>query len=166
MTVVTPPYVSPLGHAFVASAKHFGYDVVDVNGPSLTGFTIPQGTLRAGRRCSSAKAFLLPAKSRPNLHVIGFTFVTKVILDNYKRAVGVQFDRFGVSYLVYARKEIILSAGSINTPQLLMLSGIGPANHLRKLGVSVQILVYSSRIWSEVPNFSLKFQKFSLRFCA
>ena len=73
--------------------------------------------------------------------MIGFTFVTKVILDNYKRAVGVQFDRFGVSYLVYARKEIILSAGSINSPQLLMLSGIGPANHLRKLGVSLFIAI-------------------------
>ncbi|RWS11939.1 GMC oxidoreductase-like protein 1, partial [Dinothrombium tinctorium] len=94
----------------------------------------PQATLRRGARCSTAKAFLQPAKARPNLHVIAFSYVTRIIFDDLKRAVAVQFDRFSLSYLVYARKEIIVSAGSINSPQLLMLSGIGPAEHLKSFG--------------------------------
>lgn len=64
-------------------------------------------------------------------------FVKQVIFDEYKRAIAVQFDRFSLSYIVYAHREIILSAGTINTPQLLMLSGIGPAADLKALGVSI-----------------------------
>ena len=76
-----------------------------------------------------------PARGRKNLHVLTFSYVTKILFANNKRAVGVQFDRFSMSYTVFARREIILSAGSINTAQLLMLSGVGPADHLKKLGI-------------------------------
>lgn len=84
---------------------------------------IPQGTIRRGARCSSAKAFLGDAKGRSNLHVVTFSHVLKLMFNNRKEAIGVVFERFSVRHRVYARKEVIVSAGSINTPQLLMLSG-------------------------------------------
>ena len=84
---------------------------------------IPQSTTRRGGRCSSAKAFLGDARGRSNLHVITFAHVTKVLFNHNKEAVGVNFERFGVPATVYARKEVILSAGAIGSPQLLMLSG-------------------------------------------
>lgn len=61
--------------------------------------------------------------------------ILKIIFDEFKAAVAVQFDRFSLSYLVYVRKEVIVSGGAINSPQILMLSGIGPANHLKSFGV-------------------------------
>lgn len=85
---------------------------------------IPQATIRRGGRCSTAKAYLLgDARYRANLHVVTFAFVIKILFNEFKEAVGVVFDRLGSRHYVYARREIILSAGSINTPQLLMLSG-------------------------------------------
>lgn len=110
---------------------------MDLNGPVQAGFAIPQGTIRRGARCSTAKAFLQPARQRPNLHVVTFAYVTRVLFNSGRRAVGVQFERFGLQHVVYARKEIILSGGSINSPQLLMLSGVGPADHLQSLGIPV-----------------------------
>lgn len=69
--------------------------------------------------------------------MVTFAYVTKILFNGHKRAVGVQFERFSLQHTVYARKEIILSGGSINSPQLLMLSGVGPADHLRSLGIPV-----------------------------
>ncbi|KAI1307963.1 Glucose dehydrogenase -like protein [Halotydeus destructor] len=102
-----------------------------------TGFMLPQGTLRRGARCSTAKAYLRPARKRPNLHVVTFAHVTKIVFDKHKRAIGVNFVRFQVPTCVYARKEIILSAGAVNSPQVLMLSGIGPRDHLSSMGIPV-----------------------------
>lgn len=104
-------------------------------GPIQAGFSTPQGTTRDGARCSTSKAFLRPARDRPNLHVLTFSYATRVLFSRKRRAVAVQFDRFGLTHTVHARKEIILSGGSINTAQLLMLSGIGPKDHLRSLGI-------------------------------
>lgn len=88
--------------------------------------------MKDGRRCSTKKAFLIPAKGRSNLHVKKYSMVTKIIIDeNSKRAIGVEFVTKLVKYRVFTRKEIIVSAGAINTPQLLMLSGIGPKEHLK-----------------------------------
>lgn len=137
LTVSSPPDPTLLALAFPEAGKHLGYPNVDLNGPLQTGFAIPQGTIRRGARCSTAKAFLQPARNRPNLHVVTFAYVTKVLFNEERRAVGVQFERFSLQNVVYARKEIILSAGSINTPQLLMLSGVGPAEHLQSLGIPV-----------------------------
>lgn len=110
-----------------------GYENRDLNGEKQTGFMIAQGTIRRGSRCSTAKAFLRPAKLRPNLHVAMLSHVTKVLIDPMsKLAFGVEFLRDRKMHYVRARKEVILSAGSINTPQLLMLSGIGPKNELAK----------------------------------
>lgn len=95
------------------------------------------GTLRNGLRCSTAKAFLRPIKNRPNLHISLHTQVLKIVLER-GRATGVLISKFGrIPTLVKADKEVVLSAGSINSPHLLMLSGIGPADQIRKAGVKV-----------------------------
>ena len=137
LTVSTPPDPTPIAVAFPEAGKQIGYPNVDLNGAVQSGFAIPQGTIRRGARCSTSKAFLQPARGRPNLHVVTFAYVTKVLFNGERRAVGVQFERFSLQHVVYARREIILSGGSINSPQLLMLSGVGPAEHLRSLGIPV-----------------------------
>ncbi|CAA3006459.1 glucose dehydrogenase [FAD, quinone]-like [Olea europaea subsp. europaea] len=137
LTVSSTPDPTPIAVAFPEAGKQLGYPNVDLNGPLQTGFAIPQGTIRRGSRCSTSKAFLQPARSRPNLHVVTFAYVTRILFNEHRRAVGVQFERFALQHVVYARKEIILSGGSINSPQLLMLSGIGPAQHLASLGIPV-----------------------------
>lgn len=87
---------------------------------------------------SASKAYIRPAKNRQNLHVAIFSRVTKILIDpQTKKAIGVEFVKKGISRIVYAKKEVILSAGPINSPQLLMLSGIGPKNHLQNLGIPV-----------------------------
>lgn len=137
LTVSTPPDVTPIAVDFPEAGKHLGYPNVDLNGPIQTGFSIPQGTIRRGARCSTSKAFLQPAKDRQNLHVVTFAYATKILFNDHKKAVAVQFDRFSLTHVVYAKREIIVSAGAINTPQLLMLSGIGPKDHLNSLGIPV-----------------------------
>ncbi|KAK1137822.1 hypothetical protein K0M31_002316 [Melipona bicolor] len=115
-----------------------GYEARDINGEHQTGFMFAQGTIRHGSRCSTAKAFLRPAKSRKNLHVALEAHVTKILIDSSsKRAYGVEFVRNGEMLRVLAKKEVIVSAGAVNSPQLLMLSGIGPREHLSQHGISV-----------------------------
>lgn len=95
------------------------------------------GTLRDGLRCSTAKAFLRPVKDRPNLHIILHTQALKVVVED-GRAIGVLISKLGrIPTLVKADKEVVLSAGAINSPHLLMLSGIGPADKIRKAGVKI-----------------------------
>ncbi len=90
------------------------------------GFMMAQGTIRRGSRCSTAKAFLRPIRHRPNFHISMNSHVLKINIDpTTKTAIGVQFQKNGVIYNVEATKEVILSAGSINSPQILMLSGVG-----------------------------------------
>ena len=97
-----------------------------------------QGTTRRGSRCSTSKAFLRPVRNRQNLHISMNSYVLKVLIDpNTKQATGVQFEKKGKIYNVKATKEVILSAGSIQTPQILMLSGVGPAAHLNDKGINV-----------------------------
>ena len=115
-----------------------GYDVVDHNGPQAAGFSFTLATLRNGSRCSAAKAFLRPARRRPNLHVAKHARATRLLVDAATNAtVGVEFVRDRLWRVAKARREVVLSAGSLNSPQLLMLSGLGPANHLRDLGIRV-----------------------------
>ncbi|XP_050520933.1 glucose dehydrogenase [FAD, quinone]-like [Daktulosphaira vitifoliae] len=128
---------SPIVNNFIEAAKEMGYDEVDINGARQTGFTRSQGTLRDGLRCSTGKAFLRPIKDRPNLHVSILTHALKVVVEDGK-AIGVLISKLGSApTLVKAHKEVILSAGAINSPQLLMLSGIGPADKLRKVGIKL-----------------------------
>ncbi|RWS26494.1 glucose dehydrogenase (acceptor)-like protein 3 [Leptotrombidium deliense] len=83
LTVQTTPSLTPIGLSWPAAGAFLNYKTIDVNGPTQTGFTTPQGTLRRGARCSTAKAFLLPAKARPNLHVIAFSYVTRSHPNNF-----------------------------------------------------------------------------------
>lgn len=102
------------------------------------GFGTGLSTIRKGTRCSTAKAFLGVAKERKNLHVLKFSHATKVLVDKETKSVtGIQFMKDDVLTEVSVRKEVILSAGSANTPQILMLSGIGPKDHLKELGIPV-----------------------------
>ena len=123
LTVQRSTWIGQLTYAFLEAAKMFGYPVLDANAENQNGFLIPQSTIRRGHRCSTAKAFLYSVRHRKNLHVVTFAYVTKILFNQYKEAIGVVFDRFGERHKVFARKEIILSGGSINSPQLLMLSG-------------------------------------------
>lgn len=110
--------------AFIQAGKEMGYPVRDINGEDQAGFMIAQGTIRRGSRCSTAKAFLRPARLRHNLHVALSTHVTRILINpTTMQAYGVEFVRNGRKQIVTAKKEVILSAGAINSPQTLMLSG-------------------------------------------
>lgn len=133
LTVQESPWRSPLALAFVKAGEELGYLNRDINGEQQTGFMIAQGTIRRGSRCSTAKAFLRPIRLRKNLHISMHSQVTKIMFDTSgeePRATGVQFVRDGRMHKVRARKEVILSSGAIGSPQILMLSGVGPAEDL------------------------------------
>ncbi|XP_070853715.1 glucose dehydrogenase [FAD, quinone] [Drosophila suzukii] len=135
-TVQDSPYNTPIGPAFLQAGEEMGYDIVDVNGEQQTGFGFYQFNMRRGSRSSTAKSFLRPARLRSNLHVALFSHVTKVLTDPHtKRATGVQFIRDGRLQNVYATREVILSAGAIGSPHLMMLSGIGHAEELGRVGI-------------------------------
>lgn len=127
-----------MGVAFLQAGEEMGYDIVDVNGDQQTGFAFYQFTMRRGTRCSAAKAFIRPVRLRNNLDISLWSHVTKVLINPVtRRAYGVEFIRDGKIEVVFAKKEVILSAGAINSPQLLMLSGVGPGAHLHQLGIPV-----------------------------
>jgi choline dehydrogenase len=108
----------------------------DFNGEQQAGFGLYQVTQRDGARCSTAAAFLKPVRQRANLHVRTHALVERVLLE-HGRAVGVQLRRGRHACERIEAGEVILAAGAINTPQLLMLSGLGPADHLREHGIEV-----------------------------
>ncbi|EAT36071.1 AAEL011806-PA [Aedes aegypti] len=131
-------YETPMLRSFIEAGKQMGYVETDPNGESLLGFSKAQATMRNGRRCSTAKAFLRPAAYRPNLHISTLSRVTRILIDPItKSAYGVEFLKHKRRYAVKASKEVVLSAGSIASPQLLMLSGVGPKEHLQEVGVPV-----------------------------
>ncbi|MBN9269345.1 MAG: GMC family oxidoreductase N-terminal domain-containing protein, partial [Mesorhizobium sp.] len=128
---------NPLCQAFIESAVDAGIPRNDdFNGVSQEGVGFYQITTRNARRCSAAVAYLKPAMKRPNLRVITRAHSER-ILFNGKRAIGVVFDRGGRKVAVRARREVIVSSGSINSPKLLLLSGVGPAGQLSGLGIPV-----------------------------
>ena len=132
------------------------YENRDGNGAYQTGFMIPQGTLRRGSRCSAAKAFLRPIRHRKNLHIAMEAMVTKVMIDQAtKTAYGVKFKRNGKIWVVHARKEVILSAGALNSPHLLMLSGIGPSVRLHKVFDYYNEYIGAIEIWKLLETFFL-----------
>ncbi|KAG8262408.1 hypothetical protein J6590_053045 [Homalodisca vitripennis] len=132
--------VRPLINDFAKGMNELGITPnIDVNGRRQIGCTPKQGFLKNGRRNSEAKAYLLPLKQRSNLKVSKYSLATQVLIDeNTKVAYGIEFiDKHNRVITVRSKKEVILSAGAINTPQLLMLSGIGPRKHLMDLGIRV-----------------------------
>ena len=99
---------------------------------------IAQGTVRQSHRFSASRAFLLPLQNRTNLHVSKNSRVLKILIDpKTKQTTGVVYDKNGIIYKVAVNKEVIISAGTKMSPQLLMLSGIGPAAHLTEMGINV-----------------------------
>jgi choline dehydrogenase len=128
------PAINPLCQAFFKAVQQAGHPLTDdVNGFRQEGFAAFDRTIFRGHRLSAARAFLHPAMSRPNLEVRTRAFVTRVLFEG-KRAVGVEVtDRKGTSRVTAG--EVILSGGSINSPQLLQLSGVGNARELEEVGV-------------------------------
>ncbi|XP_025205894.1 glucose dehydrogenase [FAD, quinone] isoform X2 [Melanaphis sacchari] len=134
------PYHPPLSLAILQAGLELGYQVRDLNGALHTGFAIAQTMSKNGSRFSSARAFLRPAKDRSNLHVMLNTTVTRVLIDPKKKAaygVEVYSGTDGRIISINARQEVIVSGGAVASPQLLLLSGIGPKDDLRAVGVPV-----------------------------
>jgi choline dehydrogenase len=127
---------NPLFHAFIEAGRAAGYGVTeDYNGERQEGFGPMEATIWQGRRWSAASAYLRPALKRPNCRLVR-GFARRVVIRE-GRATGVEIARGGRVEVVAARAGVILSASSINTPKLLMLSGIGPGAHLRAMGIPV-----------------------------
>jgi choline dehydrogenase len=130
------PRSNPLFEAFIKSGEQAGYPVTtDYNGQQQEGFGPMEATIWKGRRWSAANAYLKPAMAGGNVHIVR-GFARKVVMEG-TRAVGVEIEARGAVQVIRAKSEVILAASSINTPKLLMLSGIGPADHLREHGVEV-----------------------------
>jgi choline dehydrogenase len=135
--VATGACRNPLSQAFIEAAQQAGYAFTDdVNGYRQEGIGPYDMTVRQGRRSSAARAYLHPVLGRANLTVETRAFTTRVMIDG-GRAVGLEYEQLGLVHQPRAEREVILSTGAINTPQLLMLSGIGPADHLKEMGLEV-----------------------------
>jgi choline dehydrogenase len=135
LNVVDANWTSTLAPRLVESAKSLGIAPNDdFNGPEQEGVGLFQLTQKRGRRWSSADAFLHPVEDRPNLTVITEATTRRVLLDG-GRATGVEYEREGTPVIARAGREVVVCAGAFNSPQLLMLSGIGPADHLREHGI-------------------------------
>ncbi|CAH2093537.1 unnamed protein product [Euphydryas editha] len=128
---------SPL--KYLKAFKEMGHKIVeDVNAGETLGFTRPLLSISGGVRQSSASSYLTPIKDRQNLYIVKNTMVTKIIFNGNKQATGVQCTTSdGNAFAINTQKEVIISAGAFNTPKLLMLSGIGPTDHLNNLGIEV-----------------------------
>lgn len=130
----------PLRQIFLKAASQAGHPIIeDINADKTLGYLKMQSTAYKGYRQSTAKAFLVPAKNRPNLHIIQNAFVEKILIDSNNVAYGVEFvynDTF--KFQAIARKEVILSAGVYMSAVLLMLSGVGPREDLEKLEIPIK----------------------------
>ncbi|MGB7286216.1 MAG: choline dehydrogenase [Salaquimonas sp.] len=124
--------------AWVKAAQEAGYPYnADYNGEVQDGVGYFQLTAKDGLRCSAAKAYLKPARSRQNLTILTNILTHKILFDGNK-AIGIEGSKSRNNIAIKARKEVILAAGAIGSPQILMLSGIGPGHHLQDLGIEVR----------------------------
>ncbi|GAB6029440.1 hypothetical protein CHUAL_005198 [Chamberlinius hualienensis] len=140
LTVGFVPYHTVLADAFVQAGNENGYQTVDYNAHTQTGVQRIQATIRDGQRCSTNKGYLWPiVHTRPNFILKTHATVLKVLLDNKQTAVGVKYSIDGKEHTAYAKKEVILSAGALNSPQLLMLSGIGDPKVLQPHGIKTLV---------------------------
>ncbi|EDS45443.1 glucose dehydrogenase [Culex quinquefasciatus] len=129
---------SNIAPVFVRAAQQAGYRYLDYNAGELIGVSYLQSNTDRGARVTSGTAYLVPVVSRKNLHVLTKSWVTKVLIDHdSKQAKGVKFTRNRKVFSVKANREVILSAGAFESAKLLMLSGVGPANHLTSLEIPV-----------------------------
>ena len=138
LNVQESTFFDPLVEAYFAAGEEAGYGFTkDYNGEMQEGFCRWQMTIREGRRWSAANAYLYPALTRPNLTLLTQTLVTKILFEG-DEAHGVAYEHAGQSKVAHAG-EIILCGGAINSPQILLLSGVGPADELRSHGIQVRI---------------------------
>ena len=136
VNVADPRYVNPLTRAFLAAAEEIGISGnPDFNGESQDGAALYQVTQKNGARWGAADGYLQPARERSNLTALTGAHATRVLMDK-GRAVGVGLLRGGMAEEARADGEVILAGGTVNSPQLLMLSGIGPAEELKAAGIS------------------------------
>ncbi|MBO6919003.1 MAG: choline dehydrogenase [Rhizobiaceae bacterium] len=134
--VTRGPRTNPLFKAFVEAGRQAGYETTDdYNGYQQEGFGPMEQTVWKGRRWSAANAYLKPALKRSNCDVVR-GLATRIKIED-KKAVGVEIERGGKTELIKANREVIIAASSFNSPKLLMLSGIGPAEHLKSHGIDV-----------------------------
>ncbi|XP_054157809.1 ecdysone oxidase-like [Oppia nitens] len=134
---VTTPDVDVILKNYIIASKQLGYKWTHMDGRNPMGTTYMQKTIDSnGFRQSIAKIFL-ENRSQKNLKVLGNSLVTKILINDKKQAIGVEVYRKAKKYQVFAKKEVIISAGAIGSPKLLMLSGIGPSDHLKKLHIPV-----------------------------
>lgn len=127
----------PLCEAFITACEQAGFPRTDdFNGASQEGAGYFQLTTRNGRRWSTARGYLKQARKRPNLMVVSNALTTRVLFEG-RRAVGVEYAQNGAKHVARANAEVILSSGAFNSPQLLQLSGVGPADLLRQHGIAV-----------------------------
>ena len=129
---------NPLYRAWIDAGRQAGYPVTgDPNGYQQEGLGRMDMTVGCGRRSSAAQAYLRPSLKRKSLKIFSNTLVTRILIEG-KRAVGVEIFKNGTTRKIFAAKEVILCAGAISTPQILMLSGIGPIDHLRGMGINIK----------------------------
>jgi choline dehydrogenase/4-pyridoxate dehydrogenase len=139
LSTCTPQFEDPLADAFLEAGAAAGLpSTPDYNGAQQEGFCRSQSTIRNGRRCSAAVAYLRPALVRNNLAIEVGAHATRIVIED-GRAVGVQYRKGGDVATARAAREVILSGGAINSPQLLMLSGIGDPEELRRHGIAVEV---------------------------
>jgi choline dehydrogenase len=139
LNVAERPYTNPLSHVFVDAAQEAGLPFnPDFNGAVQVGCGLFQVTQKNGERWSAASAYLHPAATRRNLTVIAKAQATRVLIEN-GRAVGVEYVRRRRRHTARAQREVVLAGGAINSPQLLLLSGIGPAQELAALSIPVKL---------------------------
>ena len=137
LKVHRPAADNPIFQAFFKAGKEAGYPVTDdICGHRQEGFGRLDSTVHDGKRWSAVRAFIDPARDRPNLKIETGCLVERVTFDG-KRATGIQFRQKGVEKTVTAKKEVILSAGAVGSPHLLLLSGVGPADQLRDKGIDL-----------------------------
>ena len=129
--------VTPLADLYMKASNEAGYNITDYNGENQEGFSYIQRTIRNGVRSSTSVEYLKNTADRTNLHIAVNSMVTKIVIEK-KSATGVFVIRNHKKYFIKAKKEVIVSAGAINSPQLLMLSGVGPKEQLEALGIEVK----------------------------
>ncbi|KAK9871038.1 hypothetical protein WA026_009996 [Henosepilachna vigintioctopunctata] len=135
VSYVDPP--TKLTKYFMEASKETGGQYVDYNGKNQMGYSRLQMSINKGRRASGGRTFIDPVRHEPNVNIVTNALVTKILIDSDKKVYGVEFLKNGRLLRTTSKKEVILSAGAINTPQLLMLSGIGPKTHLEALKIPV-----------------------------
>ena len=158
LSVSRHPTDNDLFRAVAQTAESKGYRVTDdFEAGDAEGFGVPDFTVHDGRRGSTAKRFLQPVRTRPNLEVVINATCTRIVLEN-KRATGIEYLADGRLMKARAAREVILSGGAYNSPQLLMLSGIGPGGHLREMGIDTVLdLPGVGRNLQEHPSLPMRF---------